>query len=177
MLSFLFTLYNKQRLVDFFLKRSKWLLYSGAFLFSLFSFFLTQKKPSSKSPSPLFSQRQESLDTFIPRGFVLIPIEIENQNALENTLGEYGVVDLYASSHSDPSQFQLIVKNIQILRSSYPPYEFAVMSPEEKAKFILQFNGAFKVTIKNPQKTGTYFEAAVKKHQNIGNKRKIVVDQ
>ena len=167
---------REKKLLSFFSKRPKTSLYLGAIFLSFLSLFFVQKERPSSSSDPSFLQEGKSLDTFIPRGFVLVPIAVENPRSLESALGGYGIVDLYASSDSRPDQFELIVKNIQILKSPYPPYEFAVISPEEKAKFLLQFNGLFKVAVKNPKKTGMHFEKEPRAEKTRKIKRKIFID-
>ena len=48
--------------------------------------------PSSQE---IRQQKPLNLDTFIPKGHVLIPIEVENLGYLRSTIGQYGKVSLY----------------------------------------------------------------------------------
>ena len=158
-----------------FRKKPKFFLYTGTLFLSLFSAFIIQKKPIKESP---LKEKTHNLDTFIPKGFVLVPIEVQNYKSLDSALGQYGIVDLYASTSSKPSNFKRIVKNIQIFRSPYPPYEFAVMAPEENAKFIMQIDGAIKVAIQNPKKNGMNFEFFFEKKEKPTKKvkRKLFIE-
>lgn len=110
----------------------------------------TQAATEEKTPS--------SLDTFIPRGFVLIPIELENYNSVDSILGPYGVVDLFRSGQNYKYKARPIARRIKILRAPQNPSQFAVLVPEAEAPIFFQQGSVFFAAILNPKETGTAFE-------------------
>ena len=137
----------------------------------IFSFIALsgESKASNNKPKPL--QRPESIDTHIPPGFVLIPIEVENYESLDLVLGQYGVVDLYKTSQNSREGAKLIVKAIKILRSPLNPQHFAVLSPSRQAEKVVNQGGAFYVVVQNPKNIGTHFVTKEK------NRTRIIIDQ
>ena len=120
-----------------------------------------QKQSTTKSTETNFinSKEQESLDTMIPKGFVLIPIEIQNLESLDSIFGAFGVVDLYSSSDAGSGQKKtLIARRIKLLRAPYNPNIFAVLAPENFAEKILQHNSRFFVSLQNPSQEPTKYE-------------------
>lgn len=88
----------------------------------------------------------EALDTFIPDGFVLVPIEIQNLSALESMVGQYGVVDLYAGGQTPP-----IARGIRLIRSPRDPSQFAVLVPQEHSHEIAKASlKPMQVVVQNP---------------------------
>jgi hypothetical protein len=92
-----------------------------------------------------------SVDTYIPEGMTLIPIEIQNIEALKNILGDFGVIDLYLPSYEDNRPPKKIASGIKIMRAPLNPDVFAVLVREENAPQIAQHPGAFFVTVLNPK--------------------------
>lgn len=105
--------------------------------------------PSPRGPIP-------TLDTHIPKGFVLVPIEIENYEAVDSILGRFGVVDLFRSSENR-AQNQPLAVNIRLLRAPLNPSHFAVLVPESEAPKILSHSGSYVVVVKRPDSLGTKF--------------------
>jgi hypothetical protein len=98
----------------------------------------------------------ESVDTHIPRGFVLIPIEVQNYEALDSLFGRFGRVDLFIPAESGQIQ-RLIAVNVRLLRAPQNPTRFAVLVPEREAPKILSHSGSYVVSIKPPSASGTEF--------------------
>ncbi len=108
--------------------------------------------PSSKTES---AQEDKSADTYIPAGYVLVPIEVTNRDALESILGSYGVVDLYIPSE-DPKTFgRKVASRVKILRAPLKPDEFAVLVRESDASQLVHNDGGYFVVIQNPKQNGT----------------------
>lgn len=145
-------------------------LYISLLIFSLVTLLLLW--PSQKA-TPHKEDSLPSVDTLIPPGFVLIPIEIENYQALDSVLGQYGVVDLYVTSHQGVASKSPLVRAIQILRAPLNPSQFAVLSPQPQAHKIASHPGTFTVVIQNPEEQGTDF--AKTPQQRV--KRTIVYEQ
>jgi hypothetical protein len=87
-----------------------------------------------------------SADTYIPDGFVLVPIEIQNADSLSSLIGSYAVVDLFRGPHS-----QKVGKRLKLLRAPLNPQQFAVLVPEGEVSTLLQTPGPFWAAIQNPQ--------------------------
>jgi hypothetical protein len=98
------------------------------------------------------TKSKDSVDTLIPAGYILIPIEVQNYESLDSLLGQYGIVDLFKGDGRDG---KLVAKNIRILRAPLNPSHFAVLAPESEASAILAQAGNFYVAIKSPNQLGT----------------------
>lgn len=105
-----------------------------AFCFSLVSllFFSTNTKSQAVKKHKVLNA---NINTFIPEGFVLIPVQLFNKESLNGLIGKWGWVSLYSSlaSHNKTA----IVSSIRIIRSPKNPDQFAVLSPENKSSLIL----------------------------------------
>lgn len=122
---------------------------------------------SSSYQAPLGQEdgADSGADTHIPRGFVLIPIEVANYEALDSVLGKFGVVDLFLSGSTAQ---RLVARNVRILRAPKNPSHFAVLVPEKQAPKILQFGGPFFVSVKGRHSPGTEFvESESRPHRKI----------
>jgi hypothetical protein len=119
-------------------------------LASLISFgFVGVIHSCDKSPEPAAN---EGIDTMIPAGYVIIPIEVQNFESLDSLLGKYGVGDLFKG---DGKNGKLVARNIRILRAPKNPSHFAVLAPESQASSILSNQGNFYVALKGPHQSAT----------------------
>lgn len=119
-------------------------------LASLLSFgFVAMIHTCDRAPEPAAS---DSVDTLIPAGFVIIPIDVQNYESLDSLLGKYGVGDLFKG---DGKNGRLVARNIRILRAPKNPSHFAVLAPEAEASSILSSEGNFYVALKGPHQGGT----------------------
>lgn len=124
----------------------------GFIVLGIMIFFLDQKP--SNDPKHI---DPTSVDTYIPEGMTLIPIEIQNIEALKNILGDFGMIDLYLPSYESDRPPKKIASGIKIMRAPLNPDVFAVLVSEENASQIAQHPGAFFVTILNPKSQKTKF--------------------
>ena len=124
-----------------------------------FTFFLSYKQKDNDKGET--SKIQESPDTFIPNGYVLVPIMVSNFESLNALVSQYAIVNLYAVNNfnslhlqSNFSQFKkqvtTVAERIKLIRSPLNPERFAVLSPESQAEALITYNGEFFVTIQNP---------------------------
>lgn len=91
--------------------------------------------PSSRSQSTETALEPET-DTTIPQGFVLVPIELENQRSLDSIIGSHAVVNLYKGSQLTDQKGKLVGRHLRLLRAPLNPEQFAVLVPEsEVAQF------------------------------------------
>jgi len=105
-------------------------------------------------------QKPSSIDTLIPAGTVLIPIEVENSDSLDSILGNKGIVDLHRPARQPGGRNKIVARRVPILRAPLNPQQFAVLAPEKQAKHIVKQPGPFWVVIQNPKRFGTDFEGA-----------------
>lgn len=106
-----------------------------------------------EEPATPIDKSVVSADTFIPKGFVLVPIELSNANSLSSLVGEVGgVVDLYLPQAKGPSR--KVASRLKILRAPYNPDLYAVLVREQESGTILNYTGPFVAVVQNPQAQG-----------------------
>jgi len=126
----------------------------------------------SGAPEPAVRERQAAVDTFIPKGFVLVPIEVQNYEALDSILGQFGVVDLFQAGGVEKPQQHLVARNVRILRAPQNPSHFAILVQESEVGGVLRSGTPFFVIVKHPEKSGTEFVKG-----EVSAKRSIVYDK
>lgn len=94
-----------------------------------------------------------SVDTYIPKGFVLIPLQLANAEALSSLVGDVGgVVDLYLASRTGRSQ--KVGSRLKLLRAPLNPDQYAVLVRESESSQILSLPGPFVAVVQNPKAQG-----------------------
>lgn len=143
-----------------------------AFLFSLFSLIALNNDKSSKvSVKSKNTTTEWNMNTLIPEGFVLIPIQLFNAKSLNGLIGKWGWVSLYSSligKNKKP-----IVSSIRIIRSPKNPNQFAVLSPENKSSLILEHTAPLVAVI---QSTKIKSKATRFNTKKIIKKNKILIE-
>lgn len=117
-----------------------------AFLPAILAFWPEASKNNERSAPT-------DVTTHIPRGFVLIPIEIQNYQALDSILGRFGVVDLFTSQGERSGK--PLARNVRLLRAPHNPSQFAALVPESQAEVILAPAAPLTAVIKHTQSAGT----------------------
>lgn len=117
--------------------------------------FKNTTAPENSNSSLIEKNQTETADTYIPEGMVLIPIEIQNKEALSHILGNFGTVDLYMPSFGDQIKSKKIATAVKIMRAPLNPDVYAVLVSEDSAPIITQHPGPFLVTIQNPKNKNT----------------------
>jgi hypothetical protein len=92
----------------------------------------------------------ESADTVIPAGFVLVPIQLENQESVSSLMGEYGIVNLFLSARVTGHSKIKVGQHLRLLRAPLNPDQYAVLVPEDEAGKILEAQGPFFAVLQNP---------------------------
>ncbi len=105
---------------------------------------------------------EESIDTYIPAGYVLVPITIHNSESVDSIFGNHGVVDLYAVNEKGAAQKWALARGVKMLRAPKNPNQFGVLVPNRGVPVIMGHSGAFQVVIHNPKTGGTRFEKPIK---------------
>lgn len=102
------------------------------------------------------------LDTFIPKGHVLVPVELSNHKAVSSLLGAYGVVDLYppagkgpgrgSGPHSGRAQKSRypVAQQVRIVRSPHSASHFAALVPQHAATQLMDLGARFHAVLQNP---------------------------
>lgn len=104
-----------------------------------------------------------SVDTYIPPGYVLVPIEVTNAASLGSLLGDVGgVVDLYLPRGRNSIK---VASKLKILRAPYNPDLYAVLVKDQDSSRILGFTGPFLAVVQNPKETGQ--KVVEVRHSNI----------
>lgn len=98
-----------------------------------------------------------SIDTFIPEGESLVPIQVSNYESLDQVIGQYGVVDLLTTPLSPDEKSKRVAYAIKLVRSPKSPRHFSALVPAEKAPQLAGHNGEFMVVVRNPKLVGTKF--------------------
>jgi hypothetical protein len=128
----------------------------GAFIvLGLLSLLLaTSKEPETVTAEPGVPAGP-SVDTFIPRGYVLIPIELVNGESLTSLVGDIGgVVDLYQSSSDEKRKSLKVGAKLKLLRAPLNPQQYAVLVKDSESSRLMSFPGPFIAVVQNPDEKG-----------------------
>ncbi len=104
------------------------------------------RKADSKSNE---SSLETIVDTVIPRGYTLIPIEIQNYEALDSVFGNYGIVTLYSSSQEGHKKPRKLAERVKMLRAPQNPNQFGVLIRETEADVLAGYIGPVFVVVHN----------------------------
>lgn len=140
---------------------------AGISLIPIVAAFLWQ----SSAPTPAqagSTDEAASIDTFIPKGHVLIPIDVINNEALDSIVGRFAMVDLF---HGEGPTQRPVARNVRLLRAPQNPSHFAILVPDRDADSVMKFGGSFTVIVKRMGGAGTEFVKGKTK-----TKRKVVYD-
>lgn len=118
----------------------------GALMIFIALYFLVERwRPV---PAPAKPHEPVYADTVIPRGFVLVPVEIANIQAVAGLIDRFGIIDLYAGSTSQQNSF-LIAARIKIMRAPLNPSQYAVLVSELMSREIMKYRGPFWAVVQN----------------------------
>ena len=156
-------LYQKDRLKNFFWNGSQsqntetqtvFKKFGGAFLvlallvlLSLAGEFLP--KLLKEKTKPL------SLDALIPKGFVLLPIEIINGEDIVQLIGAHGVVDLYSYSEDNSLPEKQAASSVKVLPPEREEGRWTALVPEKQAPYLFEYPDPFYAVIQNPNKNNS----------------------
>ncbi len=124
-------------------------------IFGLVAFLWENNKSDTAAKH---EESRKSVDTFIPVGFVLVPIQLSNAEALDSMIGSSGVVDLFIPDIKKLGRNKKIAEHIKILRAPLNPNQFAVLVPEAISGQLVHYEGAYFAVVQNPKTPGTHFE-------------------
>lgn len=104
---------------------------------------------SAKQEEP--SQVTKPIDTYIPRGYVLLPLPIENKKTLRTIIGDKAVINLYRKKEGGKPR--LIARNLRILSGGQAPLQMNILVKENLASQLLQREGSYWAAIQNSQES------------------------
>ena len=133
-------------MINFLKERKIWILVLG---FSFFLLVLEALRPQKQS-SDKKSEESFNVDTVIPPGHVLVPIQIQNLENLNALLGQMGVVDLWTYNFESQKKSKKIATQVRLIRAPLDPSVFAIMVKEEESRDILEHGDQFYVTVHRP---------------------------
>lgn len=139
-----------------FKKENKYLYYGFLMLgiAAVISYFLNNKDSENKI-SNHSNEIVKSLDTYIPIGKNLLPIEIANAEYLDPLIGlEGGVVDLYQVAN-ESNRGVKIASRIKIVRAPNSQLSFSAYLSDEQTQQIMNFPGPFRAVVQNPKAVGS----------------------
>lgn len=126
-------------------QQNKALFFAFFIFISVYVFFLFSPKNTDNShPEKIYA------DTLIPKGFVLIPVELANIEAISALIDQFGVIDLYAGSPSEKGT-QKIISRVKVLRAPLNPQQYAVLVPESFSSLVMKARGPFWGVVQNRQ--------------------------
>lgn len=105
-------------------------------------------EPADRRPEVQTSS--EDIDTFIPAGFSLVPIEVINSNGLDSILGRYGMVDLFLEN-----QKSALIKNVRLIRGIRNSDSWAVLVQSSFVQELLSTGGRFLVSVRSRNNQGS----------------------
>lgn len=133
---------------DFSIENKKMILFLFFVFLGIILFFQSCETTQKSLP-----QKNEPLniDTVIPAGKVLIPIQIQNLENVSALIGQMGVVDLWTYHQDSLKKSKKIASQIKMIRAPLDPNVFAVLVDDEESREILEYGDQFYVTVHHPK--------------------------
>lgn len=132
------------------------------FILGLISFFCFSY---SQQPSHKEEVENKSVDTYIPAGFVLVPLDLVNIESLNSFIGDHGVVDLFQSL--DGQKGKKIASKIKVIRAPLNPQLYAALIPEKSAQELLSHAGPFLAVVQNKTQDSGGIRAQLKRNSHV----------
>lgn len=126
------------------------------FILGALSILLTFKNRPEKNPM-VTEKNATSADTFIPRGYVLVPLELANAESLSSLVGDIGgVVDLFLANTENQKGGLKVGSKLKLLRAPLNPQQYAVLVKESDSSRLLGYAGPFIAVVQNPDEKGNH---------------------
>ena len=135
------------------LKNEKIILYGLFVSLGLITFLLTH---SEEKVAPVMEASQD-IDELIPQGFVLLPIDLVNREALSSIMGSTAVVDILTVHPTTMSPQLKIASRVKLIRTPKNPDFFALLVEEQASSQILSKPGPYFALIQNKKQTKSDF--------------------
>lgn len=150
----------------------KWILavLIFGFAWTLANHLSESKKSETKKVTSVTEESNPDMDSFLPKGHVLFPIEFANQAALDGLIQDFAVLNIYQSEGIQGSRGKLVARNVRVLRPPQNPQTFAAVIPEIQVESLVSGGLLFYGVIQNKQ-TASPSELAAK--PKFAHQRKI----
>lgn len=105
----------------------------------------------SPRAEPMVVERTQA-DDFIPAGFVLIPVQLENHQSIDSIVGGHAIVNLYVTRDAEGvagSRNLLLGRNLRMVRAPLNPQQFAVLVPEKQVDRFVVNQGHLTAVLQN----------------------------
>src|SRR5437870_3321120 len=107
-------------LIKDFIEKNKWLLVAFAGLGLLAGLNNWHSRPPDPSKNDASPAATESVDTMIPKGYILVPLELENIEQVSSLIGNSGVVDLYTGGTENKKR-RLVASRVKVIQAPLNP--------------------------------------------------------
>lgn len=122
------------------------------FVFMFFFFVFVYIYTTVGSDTQPAQEKLLTVDTLIPNGYALVPIELENIAAIASLIESYGVVDIYLGK-SNSRNAKKIFQKVKILRAPNNPHAYSLLLPDHLSSVLMQYDGPFFAVIQNKAET------------------------
>lgn len=102
----------------------------------------------SSTEQKIITREKIFADTMIPKGLVLVPIELANVETISALIDQFGVVDLYAGTPTARGSTKIATK-VKIMKAPLNPQQYAVLVPENLSSEIMRSVGPFWAVVQN----------------------------
>ncbi len=135
------------------LKNEKTILCAIFVALGFITFFISQEQEKVE----IQAVQAPDIDELIPAGFVLLPVELVNREALASIMGATAVVDLLTVNSTTMSPQTKIASRIKMIRSPKNPDFFALLIEESASADILNKPGPYFALIQNKKQTNSNY--------------------
>lgn len=135
------------------------------------AFWVVSQKATPQDHQSQGDDSNYTVDTLIPAGYVLIPIELANAEPLSSMVGATAVVDLYSSSMDMKQKGRKIGSRLKLVRAPKNPQLYAVLVKESQSDRVLAQPGPYFAVIQNHKQEGSEIELKHKPQFEISYQR------
>ncbi len=121
---------------------------------------------SKGEPPKEEAQAIDSVDTMIPKGHILVPLDLENLDQISSLIGSSGVVDLYTGG-PEIKRRRLVASRIKIVQAPFNSQVYAALIKESEADAIQNYLGPFRAAVQNPKQQGSRINPGPSKRVSI----------
>jgi len=91
-----------------------------------------------------------SIDTLIPPGLALVPLELANGPTLSSLFSDFAIVDLFETTDDGKKVHRKVGQRLRLIRSYSDPEKMAVLVPKGEEVKLLQFKNPLFAVLQNP---------------------------
>ncbi len=140
-------------------------------ILGLIAFWVVSQKSAPPENQTQGDDSGFTVDTLIPSGYVLIPIELANADPLSSMVGTTAVVDLYTTSMDAKQKGRKIGSRLKLVRAPKNPNLYAVLVKESQSDQVLAQPGPYFAVIQNHKQEGSEIQLKQKPSFEISYQR------